>query len=154
MQLRDDSGEYVDAHFSVEGSGDSLCVVVEARGGTRGTPGARNVDYTRGLELLLSRLRACGACIDDAMVDSRTTQGLSPDASRIHLGVDYPVEIGDPAAITRRLSAAQAEVGRAPDAKGAGNRTRRIRLFLGFEGKPPEAQELETTLARPIHQTP
>jgi hypothetical protein len=42
----------------------------------------------------------------------------------------YPVAIVDPAAIRKWLSAEQAKVGRAPGAKGAGNRTKRLRLFL------------------------
>ncbi len=42
----------------------------------------------------------------------------------------YPLAIDDPAALGRKLGAGQARVGRAPGARGSGNRTRRIRLFL------------------------
>ena len=45
-------------------------------------------------------------------------------------GLPYPLVIDNPAAVGRKLGAGQARVGRAPGARGSGNRTRRIRLFL------------------------
>jgi hypothetical protein len=40
------------------------------------------------------------------------------------------VAIEDPAAVRKWISTEQAKVGRAPGARGAGNRTRRLRIFV------------------------
>lgn len=48
-----------------------MSVVIEARGGTAGSAGARNTAYAAGFELLLRRLKAARARIKDAVVDSR-----------------------------------------------------------------------------------
>lgn len=62
-------------------------------------------------------------------------------------GQPYPLVIDDPAALGRNLGSGQARVGRAPGARGSGNRTRRIRLFL--TGTSVEsATELARFLAR------
>jgi superfamily II DNA or RNA helicase/diadenosine tetraphosphate (Ap4A) HIT family hydrolase len=44
-------GTSIDASFRVERIGSALTVVIESRGGTRGSKAERNVDYSQGLEL-------------------------------------------------------------------------------------------------------
>ena len=98
------------------------------RGGTRGSKGAQNTEYDAGLRKLLERLKAQGLPVDDALVESRDTAVLPEDQRRIES--EYPIVIEDVDAVRRRLRAGQARVGRAPGAKGAGNSTKRIRLFV------------------------
>jgi len=56
-------GTEVDATFAIERVGEALTIVVESRGGTRGSPAERNTEYAEGLEQLLERLAALGARI-------------------------------------------------------------------------------------------
>jgi hypothetical protein len=74
------------------------------------------------------------AQIADALVESAATQKLPIEQRRLTLeGEDYPLRITDPASLRSKLGAAQSFVGRAANAKGSGNSTRRIRLFLAGE---------------------
>jgi hypothetical protein len=95
----------------------------------RGSEAERTADYASGLELLLIRLCEAGFQLADVVVESRDTTTL-PLAERRLGGMTYPVAIVDAGAIRKWMSAEQAKVGRAPGAKGAGNRTKRLRLFL------------------------
>jgi hypothetical protein len=105
-------------------------VVFESRGGTRGSDAERNADYAPGLELLLGRLRDAGLRIEDLLVESRDTASLPLDERRLR-GKPYPIVIEDVTTVRKWMTAAQAKVGRAPGAKGAGNSTRRLRLIVG-----------------------
>lgn len=133
-KVRGTDGSPIDATFRVEPAGDLLTVVFESRGGTRGSKDERNTEYDAGLRTILERLKARGLRIADALVESRDTESLPPEQRRIQLDDDvgggYPVTIGDAEAVRRALSAGQARVGRKPGARGAGNRTKRIRLFV------------------------
>ena len=62
-------------------------------------------------------------------------------------GRTYPLVIDDVDAVRRALSAAQAKVGRAPGARGAGNATKRIRLLI--DGSTLGAAELAKLLEGP-----
>ncbi|MDP1823188.1 MAG: DEAD/DEAH box helicase family protein [Archangium sp.] len=130
-KLRGPKGKAIDASFSVEPVGESLSVIVEARGGASGSKGERNTDYATGLELILERLRAQGLKITDAVVDSRDTLTLPIDERRLQVeGRPYPIVIDDVEKVRRGLSAAQARIGRARGAKGTGNSTKRIRITI------------------------
>ncbi len=61
-------------------------------------------------------------------MESRDTSALPEEQRRIEAA--YPLVIEDVDAVRRQLSAGQARVARAPGAKGAGNRTKRIRLLV------------------------
>jgi len=125
-------GSVVDATFKAELLAGALTLVFESMGGTKGAPGAQNTDYAEGLTLVLERLGRAGAVLTDAAVDSRTTQELPLVERRLVLEEQpYPVALtGDVQLLRKRLSAAQGRVGRAPEASGAGNPTRRIRLWV------------------------
>ncbi len=145
---RSADGVAVDASFRVEPVGDPLTVVFESRGGTRGSKAERNTEYGAGLRLILERLRDRGLRLADAVVESRDTMSLPLEERRLQLeGLPYPLAVDDVDAIRRALSSAQAEVGRQPGAKGAGNRTKRIRLFI--EGAALGAVALAKVLEGP-----
>lgn len=135
MNVFDNDGSQMDAHFSIESEGGQVSLVFESRGGTRGTPSARNVDYHSALAVLLARMGSLGLVLTNAVVDSRTTTHLTANERRLKLRDHgpYPVQLAHVAAPERLrvdLSQAQAEVGRAPGATGSGNGVKRIRLFL------------------------
>jgi len=140
----------LDASFEVDVTDAGVTVVMESRGGARGEPDARNLDYGRGFELVLKRLKDRSARITEATVDSRATQHLALAERRLEVeGNPYPITIDDAEDLQRRMGAAQARVGREPHARGSGNRTKRVRLVLGFPGGPPSASVLEAELAGP-----
>jgi SOS-response transcriptional repressor LexA len=144
-KMRRADGTALDASFRVEPVGDALSIVFESRGGTRGSKEERNTEYTPGLLLILERLRDRGLRIADAVVESRDTMTVPVEDRRLQLdGRDYPLVIDDADAVRRALSAAQAKVGRAPGARGAGNATKRLRLLI--EGSAMGASELATVL--------
>ena len=120
-------GTTIDATFRLEEVDGRPTIVLEARGGTRGSSEARNTDYAEGLEFILERLARTGLTLADAAVDTRETAHLPLEARRLDLG-SYPVTISDPAELRRRLSTAQGKVGKAPGTR-AGNPTRRLRLW-------------------------
>jgi transcriptional regulator of acetoin/glycerol metabolism len=124
-------GKPLDATFRLERVGNAMTIVFESRGGTRGSAAERNVDYNQGLELILDRLGKLGIAIADVLVESKTTANLTPEERRVHVeGERLPIVVTNAAALRKKLSAAQARVGRAEGAKGGGNQTKRIRLYL------------------------
>jgi hypothetical protein len=133
----DERGTALDAGFSVEARAGGLTVVFESRGGGRGTAASRNQDYNPALELLLTRMAAHGAALLDAYVDSGVVQHL-PVAERRLLGDQLPIALAgvDPHELRLEITRAQRPVGRAPGARGAGNRTRRIALVLDSGAAP------------------
>ncbi len=134
-RVRGADGRPLDAIFRVDRVGDTVTVVVESRGGTRGSSAERNVDYSAGLEQILQRIGTAGLQILDVLVESRDTAGLPPERRRVLVeGQPFPLVVRDVAALRQKISAAQARVGRAEGARGGGNRTKRLRIFLGGAG--------------------
>jgi len=126
-----ESGQPLDARFRLDSRPGALTLVLEARGGTAGSKGEINTDYTRALGVLLERLRRNSVRILDAEVDSRALAHLPREARRLQLGTrSYPITIDDVDAVRKLIGSAQSKVGREPGAKGSGNSTRRIRLYL------------------------
>ncbi|MDP1915396.1 MAG: DEAD/DEAH box helicase family protein [Myxococcales bacterium] len=147
-KVRRADGTQVDASFCVEPVGENASIVLEARGGTGGSSDEQNSEYSEGLELVLTRLRERGLTIADAYVESRDTVTLPLAERRLQLDDrPYPVAVDDVQSVKKALSAAQAKVGRAPGAKGAGNSTKRIRLVIG--GSTLVISELLTQLGKP-----
>lgn len=140
MLARDDSGQVLDAEYSVEQDGELLALLLESSSGPAGSRPARNTDYRRALALLLGRLRALGAVLNDGLVDSAFTQRRGiPEADRRLLPspirlVDEP----DMENLRLRLTSAQSRIGQAPDASKGGNSSKRIRLRLAVPGFLPE----------------
>lgn len=74
MNVFDDDGHELDAEFAVEKHQETWSVVLESRGGRRGTPGVRNAEYTDGLGVLLRRLAQQSATLTDAIVETGVLQ--------------------------------------------------------------------------------
>jgi hypothetical protein len=152
--IQNDSGTKVDATFSIERSGGVLTLVLEARGGTKGTVGARNTQYQEGFCIILTRLAHLNARIADALVDSEATRTLPLQRRRLKMpGRPYPLGIDDPTGIQRLLGRAQAAVGRAKNAMGYGNPTKRVRVFLSFPGGDRDPNQLARFLSNPKRAT-
>lgn len=134
MTVFDHAGAAVKAQFFVETGDGITSVVVESRGGSIGAPNERNAQYNMGLDLILERLAELNAILADAVIDTQQTQrqGLSHDARRLAIEA-YPIRLAsvDLPRLRRDLCAAQRSIGRAPDAKGSGNNTKRMRLYVG-----------------------
>lgn len=129
--LADGSGHPIDATFDLEGWGIAWRVSINSRGGSKGSPSARNTDYTEGLRLLLSRLAVVDAVITDAAVDSTATRDRTLEERR--LALDYPVHLsaaGDISALGREVQRSQTTVAHAAAASRGGNSTRRICMWV------------------------
>ncbi|MFD6639850.1 protein NO VEIN domain-containing protein [Micromonospora chalcea] len=132
--MTDDSGQVLDAEYSVETDGGRLAIVLESMSGRAEGRAPRNTEYRSALELLLKRLKARRAVIEAALVDSRRTQ-LLPEASRSLInGPVNLVDVADVHLLRRRLTNAQTTIGQAPGARLPGNSTKRIRLRLSVPG--------------------
>ena len=154
-QIYRDDGTPIDASFIVEQRAGHMYVIVESRGGTKGTKDERNTEYAEGLDLLLSRLKRLDNRILDALVDSTSTRELPPEQRRLILnGEPYPLTIDDASDLRRRLTRAAARVGREPGAKGAGNQTKRLRLILEGAAMAPDeaAHQLAGGASRPLER--
>lgn len=138
QKVHDEGGE-VDATFHVDSRGGrEASLVLESRGGSGDK--ARNVEYNRGLRLLLGRLAALRVEVLDALVDSAHVREVPDDRRRLVLDVAFPIQLSghyDLDGLLKQIGAAQAEVGRAPGARGGGNRTKRLRLVLGLPEDAP-----------------
>ena len=86
MLATDDSGQTLDAEYVVEREDHQLALILSSSSGPAGTRPARNTAYRPALALLLARLRDLGAVIEDALVDSLSTQrhGTPESAASAH----------------------------------------------------------------------
>ncbi len=114
------AGRTLDATFRVERVSGCLSVVIESRGGTRGSAAERNIDYAEGFELVLERLGKAGMRIVDAYVDSEATAALAPEERR--LALSYPVVIADAAALKKEMGRARRRHREAAGSEGIGKR--------------------------------
>lgn len=127
-------GAPIDASFSVEAIDGGFAILFASRGGTKGTPEARNIEYHVGLTILLRRLKSLDATMTDILLDSAAARRRPLTERRLSLPIKFslPVALGgieDPDVFRRVLSDAQKDVLVAPgrDAKH-GNRMRSIRI--------------------------
>lgn len=134
----DEDGNELDATYSIETLDGQKSIVFESRGGKKGAPDERNSQYRNGLLAVLRKLASEGAVLTDALVDSSETRkkGLGADERRIAIeSWSYPVALGKVdgerlSALRDELCRGQASVSRAPGARGAGNTSKRIRVFI------------------------
>jgi hypothetical protein len=151
MKARTDTGEVLDAEFSVEASSSLVAVILESSGGQTAYGPRRNPHYNRLLELLLRRLARHGFGMTDILVDSQKTQRLNlpPEDRRLRLRTwYYPIDLSavtDFEELRREISAAQVPVAQEPGAQG-GNATKRIRLLVSCPATS-ESRLLEAILA-------
>lgn len=136
-KVRDAEGNELDAVFWVESQeGRPVAVYLESAGG-----GAqpRNTAYVEGLDLLLERMRRLNLTVVDAYIDSRVTAELAVPERRLSPGEGrhYPLRLADVeelGALRSSLLRSMAVTGRAPNAKGGGNRRKALRLVITGTG--------------------
>jgi hypothetical protein len=140
LPIFDVDGSPVDAHFEIYKGIPYWMLIFASRGGTMGSPSARNVDYVKGLELLIARAAERRVTVVDGFVDSNnaSVHALSEDERRLSWeGLSFPLKLGastDAVAIAALLRRAQRDVGSHRE-RGGGNTTRRIRLILKDTGE-------------------
>ncbi|EDM73580.1 hypothetical protein PPSIR1_06653 [Plesiocystis pacifica SIR-1] len=140
MPIWDDDRE-LDANFTIEPETNGLSLVFDSCGG------GYNKDYNAGLELLLVRLGANTATLTRAEIDTKKTEHLSEQARFIPLRRGYPVDLNniDAKQLRRDLGASMKDVGSERET-GDGNRQKRVRLYLEFDGGSWHPAFLETRL--------
>lgn len=139
------SNKSINATASTTTIPNGCLITFEARGDKD-----RNKDYTIGIEVILERLASLNAILEDAFVDTRTTRskGLSVAARRLQLTTHaYPVLLGPHTqivALRKELQADQGKIGRAPNAKGSGNSTKRFTLRVRWSATqiPADANDI------------
>ena len=140
-----DDGQDTGATFAVEAVGGKPTLRYDSRGTTAGTRA-----YRAGLVLLFTRLAELGITLRDACVETRTTAHLSRVERRLRVsGRAWPMDLtrADPEQLRKAFSTAAARVGRPEGAKGGGNGTKRLRLYLDDVPARWELGELEQRLA-------
>jgi hypothetical protein len=142
------NGTPIDASFSLEQSKDGPAIFYASRGGTKGTPNARNSQYHIGLAVLLGRLKRLDAVIEAVLLDSIAARQrpVSDRALEFPEDISFAVRlagIADVDAFRRKISDAQKNVLTAPgrDAKH-GNRMRSIRILVSLPA-PHDAMSLD-----------
>jgi len=121
-----------------------VSILWHSRGTTDGTRA-----YRVGLEAVLGRLAERGLVITAAYLDTRTTRDRSPAERRLAVrGLAYPIDPAelDPADLRARLATAAAQCCRPAGAKGGGNTTRQIRLYLGVRSGHGRLNTSDTVL--------
>ena len=78
--FHDDSGEPMDAHYEPLPEGR---LILHSRGGTIGSPSARNTEYSPALRILLERIDRSNLVLEGVWVDSRPVQDLALRGRRI-----------------------------------------------------------------------
>jgi len=153
LSVKNNSGVEIDTHFSIEPKDGYTTVVIESKGGGVNSRYRRNQDYDLGFQLVLERLALKGAIIEDAVVDSQTTQqaDLSRENRRLQLAGDYafPIllsDISDFEKLRTALCKAQKPIGQEPGAKG-GNGQKRIRLYVCLENNTFDLKTLGRDLS-------
>ena len=129
----DDDGTRIDATFELDYDGDDVGLTFMSRGGSIGSPDARNTEYDGGLRVLIERLARLDATLIDAYLDSQTAQPHQLRDRSLGLpGMPHLISIGQGEKLANALQAAAEATLRAPEAQGGENRTRRIKLILGL----------------------
>ena len=135
----------LDATFSVGRNKETEFVLIESRGPDR------NTNYVAGLEAIIRGLADVDASIDDIVIDSAESRELPIDQRRPKLrSQSFPLRlraVSDLAALRRDITGAAAAAGRSPDATGAGNPTKRLRLVF-TEPEDLELFRIATFLAQ------
>jgi putative restriction endonuclease len=129
-----EDGSPISASCTISGSLTEWSVIIESRGGTRGTFGERNSEYALGFLLVLQRLASVNAVLLDAILESRKLVSSEVPLSARQLkpiGLNFPHALGSiPVShVAGLLRKAQTNVG-TERTKGGGNSTRRIRLQI------------------------
>lgn len=132
-QVLDEDGEAMDARLEIDGND----IVFHSRGGTRGTPNARNLDYGTALRLLLHRIEDNRAIVEAAWIDSDEVQNLPRSERRIFKAGDAT---GGADEQFRAISKNMQAYGRPPNAPYGGSRVKKIRIRVAALGPSQDLQ--------------
>jgi hypothetical protein len=143
LKVNADDGSVMDATYDIEVVSGALTLVFDAKWGSSGGKGSRNVDYNPGLAILLERLGRAQIGIADLIVDTENTRGMPHERRQLDLGAPYPVFIANAEGLRTKIGSAASMVGHAPDDE-PGNRTRRLRFW--FVGDVRDAAHLQKIL--------
>lgn len=128
-----DDGKEIDARYEVQTADEGAAMIVLMSRG-----GGRNEQYTQGMRLLLQRLAAAGLEITRIEVASSEMEGKAPEERVVALaGAQYPVrlaEVEDLEVLRKAIGKGIAALGRKPGAKGSGNATKKVRIWVGEVG--------------------
>lgn len=129
LQARSADGSLLNAGFRVESQfGKPIAISIDASGG------GRNADYVRCIDLVLERLRALGARITDAFVDSSRVEQLPLSSRRlIELPSDGSIRLSDidTEALRKAMLNQMKLVGRATSAKkSSGNSRKTFKIVI------------------------
>lgn len=121
--VRDENGFPIDAKIEIV----SNAIILQSRGGTKGTKHAKNTDYSTALRLLLARFQYSESLFVSGIVDSSRVQEIADADRQVLYRTDLaksPQELFT--IISRRMQA----VGKPPslDKRHAGNANKRIRF--------------------------
>jgi len=129
-------GAAIDASFTVKRTEDGFAIDYASRGGTKGTPSARNSEYHIGLTVVLERLKKLDAIVIDLLLNSAEARKHSIAERRLDLSSvgRLPIDLARVAnidALRRQISEAQRNVVAAPGRNSKhGNRVRAIRILV------------------------
>lgn len=122
----DDAGGPIDSHFEVQ----SHELILHSRGGTIGSPNARNTQYNDALlRMLIDRIRRSELILTEVLVDSKPARKLPVEQRAVYFSEDAGVDPQELAGLFRKRMAA---VGRAPHTK-QGNSTKRLRFSFAAD---------------------
>jgi len=124
--LNDKDGP-LDAHLDIDGSE----FVFHSRGGKRGDPGARNLDYGPALRLLLHRVAEADLRVLGAWIDSDEVLHLERSHRQILEGEELD---GGPDAQFSAMSKNMQAFGRPPGSAYGGSRVKKVRVRTDWTG--------------------
>lgn len=150
MKMMANDGSILDAEFRASLTNTGFDIVMKARSGPTAQRPPRNPDYDKALQLVLERVSRINAVIRVAAVDSARTR-LLPTADRTIRSdrLQYPITVRrgtDFESLRRDLTKPQGAIGRAPGAKGTGNRSKKIRICFDWCWRCLAIEDLEQLL--------
>lgn len=122
--VRDEKGNQIDAVIEIDGNS----IILQSRGGTKGTERAKNTEYSIALRLLLVRFQQHKDLFVYGLVDSSRVQGI-PETSRQIL---QQTELSkSPEELFTLISSRMQAVGKPPSTERyVGNANKRVRFIF------------------------
>jgi hypothetical protein len=138
MRIIADGGRILDVTFNVT-EDRRFQVSYESSGGSADGPNPRNLDYRKGLTILIQRLAALQFTLVEILVDTERTAGLTRSQRSIWpTGYPLPLKltmVTDADDLRRAISVAARKVGQTPEqAARSGGSSRRLLFAVQAEG--------------------
>jgi len=134
MRVLDKNDRLLDAEFDLEGGKRRRSFILHSKSGGSATTPPRNPDYNPALHMVLDRLRALWATLEDAAVVSERTMHMPQEQRRLYLDdYAYPLAVGPVSStdkLRKALCRAQRTVGRTDGDASRGNPSKRIQVWF------------------------